>query len=58
MQEEINKRVMFKNCALFTEYISEIIYTQVSNVNHLDVVMAMYNVMEYSNNYSKTFGSL
>ena len=56
--EERNKRIMFKNCALLTECISEIINTRVSNVNHLDVLMVMYSLMEYSNNYSKTFGSL
>ena len=33
-------------------------YTQVHNVKDIDVVMPMYNLMKYSDIYSKTFGSL
>ena len=32
--------------------------TFVDNGEDLDIVMAMYNLLEYSNNYSMTFGSL
>ena len=32
--------------------------TQVDNAEDIDIVMPMYNVMEYSNNYSKKSGSL
>ena len=53
-----NEQVIFKNCAPFTDCITEINNTQVDNVKDLDVVMRMYNLMEYSDNYSRTSGSL
>ena len=53
-----NKKVIFKNCAPFTNYISEINNTDVDNAKDLDIVMLMYNLIEYSDNYSKTSGSL
>ena len=43
-EDEINNCVVFKICASFTNCISEI----------NDVVMMMYNLIEYSNNYLKT----
>ena len=52
------KEIIFKNCAPFTDCISEINNTQVDNAKDLDVVMLMYNLIEYSDNYSKTRGSL
>ena len=33
-------------------------YTQIDNTKDIDVVMSMHNLIEYSNNYSKTSGSL
>ena len=48
-----NKKVMFKNCAPFTNCISEINNTQVDNATDIDIVMPMYNLIEYSDNYSK-----
>ena len=53
-----NKKVIFKNCAPFTICISEINNTQVGNAKDLDIVMPMYNLIEHSDNYSKTSGSL
>ena len=53
-----NKQAIFKNCASFTNCINEINNTQGDNAKDLDVVMAMYNLIEYSDNYSKTSGSL
>ena len=53
-----NKKVIFKNRAPFTAFISEISNTQVDNAKDIDIVMPMYNLIEYSNNYSKTYGSL
>ena len=38
-----NKKVIFKNCALFTNCISEINNTQVDNAKDIDIVMPMYN---------------
>ena len=54
----INKKVIFKNCAPFTNCISEIYNTQIDNTEYIDVVMPMYNLIEYTNNYSKTSGCL
>ena len=53
-----NKKVIFKNCAPFTNCISEINNTQVDNAKDIDIVMSMYNLIEYSDNYAKTTGSL
>ena len=56
--DERDKGVTFKNCASFTNCISEINNTQVDNAKHIDIVMSMYNLIEYSDNYAKTSGSL
>ena len=53
-----NIQVVFENCAPFTDCISEINNTQIENANYIDVIMPMYNLIEYSDNYSKTSGSL
>ena len=53
-----NKKVIFKNCAPFTNRISEINNTQIDNAKDIDIVMPMYNLIEYSDNYAKTTGSL
>ena len=53
-----NKKVIFKNCAPFTNCISKINNTQINNAECIDIVMPMYNLIEYSDNYSKTSGSL
>ena len=53
-----NKNVIFKNCAPFTNCISEINNTQIDNAKDIDIVMPMYNLIEYSDNYAKTTGSL
>ena len=56
--DERDKVVVFKNCAPFTNCISEINNTQVDNAKGIDIVMLMYNLIEYSDNYAKTSGSL
>ena len=53
-----NKKIIFKNCAPFTNCISEINNTQIDNAKDIDIVMPMYNLIEYSDNYAKTTGSL
>ena len=53
-----NKKVIFKNCAPFINCISKINNTQIDNAEYIDIVMPKYNLIEYSENYSKTFGSL
>ena len=52
------KKVVFKNYLPFTDCISKINNTQIDNAKNIDAVMPMYNLIEYSNNYSKTSGSL
>ena len=48
-----NKKVIFKSCAPFTNCITEINNTQVDNAIDVDIVMPMYNLIEYSDNYAK-----
>ena len=45
-----NKKVIFKNCAPFTNRISEIHNTQIDNAKDIDIVMSIYNLTEYSGN--------
>ena len=52
------KKVIFKNCALFTKCISRTNNNQVDNAQDIDILMRMYNLIEYSDNYSRTSGSL
>ena len=53
-----NKKVMFKNCVPFPNCISEINNIQIDNAKDIDIVLPMYNLIEYSDNYAKTTGSL
>ena len=55
--DERVKGVAFKNCAPFTDYINKINNTQIVNAKNIDIAMPMYNLIEYSDNYSKTSGS-
>ena len=52
------KKVIFKNYAPFTDCISETSNTNIDNAISADVVMSMYNLIEYSDDYLKTSGSL
>ena len=56
--DERYKGVIFKNCAPFVKCISRINNTEIDNAKDIDIVMPMYNLIEYSDNYSKTSGSL
>ena len=56
--DERNKGVIFKNCAPFTKCRSRINNTDIDNAQDIDIVMPLYNLIEYSDNYSKTSGSL
>ena len=56
--DERNKGVIFKDCAPFIKCISQISDIEIDNVQDIDIVIPMYNLIEYSNNYSKTSGSL
>ena len=46
-----NIQVVFKNCNPFTNCISKINNTQIDNAEDINVVIPMYNLIEYSNNY-------
>ena len=52
-----DKILAFKNNAPFTSCISKINNTLIDNAEDLDIVMPMYNLLEYSKNYRKTTGS-
>ena len=56
--DNVGKEVVFNNCAPFIDCISEINNMQIANAKDIDVVMAMYNLIVYGNNYSKKWGSL
>ena len=56
--DEREKGVIFKNCAPFTKCISRINGTEMDNAQDFDIVMAMCNLTEYSDNFLKTSGSL
>ena len=56
--DERIKGVTFKTCVPFTKCISIINNTDIDNVHDIDIVMPMYNLIEYSDHYPKTSGSL
>ena len=49
---------VFKNWAAFSNCISGINNAQVDNAKDIHVLVPMYNLIEYRNNYSKTSGRL
>ena len=53
-----NTKVAFKNCAPFEKCRTEINKTFVDDAQHINIETPMYNLIEYSDNYSDTFGSL
>ena len=55
---ERDKGVTFKNCAPCTKWISKINNTDIDTAQDIYMVMPMYNLVEYSYNYSKISGSL
>ena len=55
---ERDKCVAFKNCAPFTAGKSNINNVETDNCQDIDIIMPMYNLIEYSDNYAKASGSL
>ena len=53
-----DRNLVFKNNASFINCISKINGIKVDNAEDLDVVIPLYNLLEYSKNYKKTRGSL
>ena len=56
--DERNKDVIFKNFASFINGKSEINSKEVNDAKDIDIVISMLNLIEYSDNYSKTYGRL
>ena len=52
-----NRSLTFKNNAPFTNCASKINNVLIDNAEDLDIVMPMYNLLEYSKNFRKTTGN-
>ena len=53
-----NTNVVFKNCAPFTRCATHINDEHVETAENLDLIMPMYNLIEYSDNYADSSGTL
>ena len=51
-------RVAIKNCHPFTKAFLKLSDSQVDRARNLDLTMNLYNMLEYSDNYADTTGSL
>ena len=51
-------QALYKNCAPFVKYRTEIIETFIDEAMHVNITMPIYNLIEYGDNYSDTSGSL
>ena len=58
MQKILIKRYYLKNCTPCTYCVRKINNKQINNAKYIDLVMPLYNLIKYSDNYSKTSGSL
>ena len=56
--DERDKGVAFKNCAPFTSCKSDINNVDIDYFQDIDILMQMYDLIEYSDNYAKTSGRL
>ena len=52
-----DKKLAFKNNAPFISCITKINNTLIDNAEDLDIVMPVYNLIEYSKNYLRTSGT-
>ena len=55
---DANTRLAFKNCAPFTKCNLEINDKHVDTAENLDIIMPMYNLIEYSDNYQDSSATL
>ena len=53
-----NTEVAFRNCTPFRKCKTEINETFIDEAEHINIAMPMYNLIEYSDNYSDSSGSL
>ena len=58
IRDKRNRPVILKNNAPFVSCITRINGELIEDADNLDIVMPMYNSLEYSKNYRKTIGSL
>ena len=57
-RDKHNRNLVLKNNGPFISCISKINNTLIDNAEDLDIVMPAYGLLEYSNHYSRTSGSL
>ena len=57
IRDKRNRPVILKNNAPFVSCITGINGELIEDADDLDIVMSMYNLLEYSKNYRKTIGS-
>ena len=58
IRDKRNRPLIIKNNAPFVSFITRINGELIEDADDLDIVMSMYNLLEYSKNYRKTIGSL
>ena len=58
IRDKKNRKLILKNNAPFVSCITRINGELIEDVDDLDIVIPMYNLLEYSKNYRKTIGSL
>ena len=51
---DASTKVAFKSCAPFKKCITHMNDEHVDNADNLDIIMPMYNLIEYGDNYSDT----
>ena len=51
-------KVAFKNCAPFTRCVTHVNDEHVGTAENVDIIMPMCNLLEYSDNYANSSGSL
>ena len=52
-----NTKVCFKNCSPFTRCVIHLNDEHIKTAENLDLIMNMYNLIEYSDNYVQSLGS-
>ena len=56
--DDANTKVGYKNCAPFRRCAIHINDEHVDTGENLDIIMPLYNLLEYSDNYADTSGTL
>ena len=55
---DANTRIAFKNCAPFRKCVTHINDEHAETAENLDIIVPMYNLLGYSDNYADSSGSL